>query len=242
MRFDPPGPGKARRARDGKSCPSQSCVGATICPRGHLLPPSNTIVVRPMSCTLVEEPAGVHYAAMRGKAMGTLTKLGGQVVALGSVLTGKALIASGLRRAPEGWRRTLGILLRSEPTRFALSSFGVCVPPASPSPRGPDPVAVETHLADRLRAYLSSQPDAHFRLEWRDVITLRERSGHVDVVLLRFAADGNLENIEPQLASSPAAGLDKKLRDMVHQSIVTAYNWTRKFPEVYRPVWLKSYV
>src|SRR5215467_13012091 len=36
---------------------------------------------------------GLHYAAMRGQAVGTLAKLGGNVVALGSVLMGKSLIA-----------------------------------------------------------------------------------------------------------------------------------------------------
>src|SRR5215510_9823831 len=151
---------------------------------------------------------------------------------------GKALMACGLRRAPEGWRRTLGILLRAEPTRFALSAFGVCVPPASAPHR--DTIAVEAHLADRLRAYLSSQPDAHFQLEWRDVITLRQRTGYVDVVLLRFAANGNLESVEPQLANSQVVGLGQKLRDMVHRSIVTAYNRTRELPEVKRPLWLKN--
>jgi hypothetical protein len=167
-------------------------------------------------------------------------RLGASLVGLGSVLAGKTLIACGLRRPPEGWRRTLGILLRSEPTRFALSAFGVCVPPASASHL--DTIGVETHLADRLCAYLSSQPDAHFQLEWRDVITLRRPIEDVDVVLLRFTANGYLVSIEPQLANSRGVGLEQTLRDVVHRSIVAAYNRTRELPEVERPLYLKDQV
>lgn len=96
---------------------------------------------------------------------GKLAAIGANVVALGSVLSGKTLIACGLRRPPEGWRRTVGILLRSEPTRFALSAFGLNAPGGT-----------DSQLAARLREYLDGQPDAHFRLGWRDVVTIRQRT------------------------------------------------------------------
>jgi len=168
---------------------------------------------------------------MRGQAVGTLAKLGGSVVALGSVLTGKALIACGLRRPPEGWRRTLGILLRSEPTRFALSAFGLHAADAGTAAQGR--ASVERLLAERLRAYLDGQSDAHFLLEWRDAVTIRHRTPSVDVVLLRFSASGDLQNIEPYLA----AGTDGTAadRDQVHRAIIAAYNGTRLLPEIDRP-------
>ncbi|HKF69022.1 MAG TPA: hypothetical protein VKB36_20900, partial [Vicinamibacterales bacterium] len=168
---------------------------------------------------------------MRGQAVGTLAKLGGNVVALGSVLTGKALIACGLRRPPEGWRRTLGILLRSEPTRFALSAFGLHAADAGTAAEGR--ASVERLLAERLRAYLDGQSDAHFLLEWRDAVTIRHRTPSVDVVLLRFSASGELQNIEPYLA----AGTDSTAadRDQVHRAIIAAYNGTRLLPEIDRP-------
>jgi hypothetical protein len=165
-------------------------------------------------------------------------RLGASLVGLGSVLAGKTLIACRLRRAPEGWRRTLGILLRSEPTRFALSAFGVRVP-AAPAPNQHSE-STESQIAERLQAYLSSQPDAHFQLEWRDAITIRRRYISVDVVLLRMDDDGDLVGVEPHLAGTPATTLEQRLRRVVHQSIATAYNRTRMLPEIDRPRRLRN--
>jgi hypothetical protein len=152
-----------------------------------------------------------------------LTRVGTTVVALGTVLTGKTLIACGLRRPPEGWRRTIGILLRSEPTRFALSGFGLHVDSLD-----------ESHLAERLRTYLESQADAHYRLEWHDVVTVRQPSKSVDVVVLRFGADGELLDIEPHLTGNSEADGSARARHDVHRAVVAAYNRTRLLPEVER--------
>jgi len=175
-----------------------------------------------------------------GRTSSAVARLGANLVALGAVLGGKALIACGLRRPPEGWRRTVGILLRSEPTRFALSAFGVRAADAAIAGRGRD--AVEHHVAERLRAYLDSQPDAHFQLEWHDAVTVRRRWAFVDVVVLRFAASGELERIEPHLAAVQPTVPGETARDAVHQSIVDAYNRTRLLPEIRRPGSLRSAV
>ena len=129
-------------------------------------------------------------------------RLAAPLVGLAAVLAGKALIACRLRRPPEGWRRTLGLLLRSEPTRFALSAFGLRVPEAPGGGRA----GVEERTASGLQAFLATQADAHFRLEWRDGITIRRRVPRVDVVLLRFAAGGKLEGLTPCLAPTPRTG------------------------------------
>jgi hypothetical protein len=161
---------------------------------------------------------------MPGKLRVTCTRVGANVVALGSVLSGKALIACGLRRPPEGWRRTLGILLRSEPTRFALSAFGLDAGDG-----------IESQLAARLREYLDGQPDAHFRLEWRDAVTIRRRTKSVDVVLLSFAPSGALHSLEPYFSDDAPAATDGANREEVHRAIVAAYNRTQQLPEVDRP-------
>src|ERR671912_848236 len=88
---------------------------------------------------------------------GTLARVGANVAAAVSVLAGKAVIGLGLRRPPEGWRRPVGVLLRSESTRFALSAFGLRVPAG---PLGND--AIETRVARGLQSYLENEPDAHF--------------------------------------------------------------------------------
>jgi hypothetical protein len=160
---------------------------------------------------------------MPGKLRATGTRVGANVVALGSVLSGKALIACGLRRPPEGWRRTLGVLLRSEPTRFALSAFGLDAADG-----------IERHLAARLREYLGGQSDAHYRLEWRDAVTIRRQTTSVDLVLLRFAPSGALQSLEPYLSDHAPAATDRPNRDEVHRAIVAAYNRTRQLPEIER--------
>jgi len=165
-------------------------------------------------------------------------RLGVSLVALGAVLIGKTLIACRLRRPPEGWRRTLGVLLRSEPTRFALSAFGVLVP-TDLQHAGETPV-IESRTADRLRAYLAGQPDAHFKLEWHDVVTIRRPAASVDVVLLRFGAGGELERVEPHVANPQAVELDEARRDVVHHALVAAYNRTRRLPEIDRTLALRA--
>lgn len=167
-------------------------------------------------------------------------RLGASLVGLGSVLAGKTLIACKLRRRPEGWRRTLGILLRSEPTRFALSAFGVRIPVAPAANQHSK--SVETEIAGQLQKYLSGQPDAHFQLEWHDEITIRRRTASVDVVLLRFEDNGELNDVEPHLADASAVGLGETLREALHRSVVAAYNQTKLLPEIDRTLRLRKEV
>ena len=122
---------------------------------------------------------------------GPVARLGANVVAAASVLVGRAMIGLGLRRPPEGWRRTVGILLRSESTRFALSAFGLRVPGQQDS--------IEPGTAQALLSFFAHEPDAHFSLEWRRPVTLRRRLAFVDVVLLQFAPDDTLEAVDPWL-------------------------------------------
>jgi hypothetical protein len=161
-----------------------------------------------------------------------VARLGANVVALASVVAGKALIACRLRRPPEGWRRTLGILLRSESTRFALSAFGLHLPGAAARD---DVVDIERRAADELRAYLAAQPDAHFALEWRDAITIRRRRTGVDLAQLRFSAAGDLESLTPHLADADPNAPAAAMRTQVHQALIAAYNRTRHLREIDRP-------
>jgi hypothetical protein len=160
-------------------------------------------------------------------ALAPVVRFGNSLVALASVLGGKAMIACRLRQAPEGWRRTLGILLRSEPTRFALSAFGLRLPDTSAGDED-----VRRRAADELRRYLAGQPDAYFALEWLDVITLRRRLTSVDVALLQFSADGGLAGVIPYFDPSPAVTLQSA---RVNQALIASYNSTRHLPEVQRP-------
>jgi hypothetical protein len=170
-------------------------------------------------------------------------RLGATNTAAGSVLAGKAMIAAGLRRRPEGWRRTVGILLRSEPTRFALSAFGLRVPEsASAVPPGRD--SFQTRTARGLQAFLTTEPDAHFALEWLRPITSRRRTAVADLVVLDFAPDGRLDTIDPHLATSGSAPPPSDVCVRIHGAIVKAYNDTSQAAEIERPgklvEWLRA--
>lgn len=165
-----------------------------------------------------------------------VVRLGVTITATASVLAGKAMIAAGLRRPPEGWRRTVGILLRSESTRFALSAFGLRVPAAgSAVPPGRDPFQFRT--AQALQAFLASEPDAHFTLEWLQPVTNRRRTPVLDLVVLQFGPDGKLATIDPYLSvDNPVASLPAPdVCARVHDAIVQGYNKTSTLLEVDRP-------
>jgi hypothetical protein len=164
-------------------------------------------------------------------------RLGNTLVALASVLSGKAMIACRLRRPPEGWRRTLGILLRSEPTRFAVSAFGLRLPVDATA--AADDAEARRRTADELRRYLAAQPYAHFGLEWHDVITVRHHRPVVDVALLQFSPGGDLEDVGPHFADDKASAAMSTARARVNQAAVSAYNRTRHLPEIERPPALK---
>ncbi len=137
----------------------------------------------------------------------------------------------GLRRAPEGWRRTVGVLLRSESTRFTLSAFGLRVPDCDSA----HPQSLETRTARGLLSFLAREPDAHFSLDWRRPVTIRRRIAFVDIVVLDFAADGSLRSIHPHLAVGGPPAPSHDAQERVHGAVVAAYNRTSQLPEVERP-------
>jgi hypothetical protein len=161
-----------------------------------------------------------------------LVRFSANIAAVATVLTGKAMIGLGLRRAPEGWRRTVGILLRADSTRFAMSAFSLRVPAWAGTGHAD---SLETRTAHALLSFLAKEPDAHFRLDWRRPVTHRRRIPIVDLVVLRFAAESTLESIEPYLASGSGAVPSPDVRAQVHHAIVQAYNETSRLPEVERP-------
>jgi hypothetical protein len=203
------------------------------------------------------DPGGAEHSPVAPRAG---VRLGATVVAAVAVLAGRALIGLGVRRAPEGWRRTVGILLRSEPTRFALSAFGLRVPDAGawseqlPTSHGqlPERVArtsgvedaptslreqgsIETRTAHALLSFLAREPDAHFSLEWRRAVTIRRRLPFVDLFVLTFAREGTLEAIRPFLSADGTAAPAADVQARVHEAVVAGYNRTARLAEVERP-------
>jgi hypothetical protein len=157
-----------------------------------------------------------------------LQRLGATVVGNVSTLFGKALIAAGLRRPHEGWRRIMGIMLRSEFSRFAMASFGLRVPTDASG------VSIEDRVAGALLGFLDGDPDAHFALTLRGPITLRRSIDHVDLVVLGFSQAGTLASVTPRLSRGGQAAPGRDVEKRVHDAVIREYNATRHLPEVPR--------
>lgn len=143
------------------------------------------------------------------------------LAAAGPVLVGKALTRLGLKTPPEAWRSLLGSALRGEPSKFALSAFGLRVPAAE--------------LPARLHAFLRSEPAAAYALTHSTVDTRRHAHDTIDLVVQHFDATGTLTRIDAHLDPTLPPGLDEIARGAVHDVVVTAYRETARLPEAVRP-------
>lgn len=159
-----------------------------------------------------------------------MKRLAVNALVLGHVAVGKTLVNLGLRAEPDGWRTTVGTVLRQEPSKFALSAFGLGVPGD-----GPD---LERRLAAGLRAFLANEPDARYRVAHTAWFSRREPLGCVDVVLQRFGPDGELLGVAPFL--DPAHPAD--IPEAGPREIAAAFNQTRHLPEDVRPLALRRLV
>ncbi len=143
------------------------------------------------------------------------------LAAAGPVLLGKALTRLGLKRPPEAWRSLLGSALRGEPSKFALSAFGLRVPAAE--------------LPARFHTFLRAEPEAAYALTHSAVDTRRHAHDTIDLVVQHFDAAGTLTRIDVHFDPACPPGLDDTARSAVHDAVVTAYRETAGLPESVRP-------
>lgn len=81
-----------------------------------------------------------------------------------SILAHRATLALGLRTRRDGWRRAAAIVLRREPGAFILSAFGLNAAPPATSNGNASVDALRNLIAQRLAAFLQSQPLCHIRV------------------------------------------------------------------------------
>ncbi|MBV9998881.1 MAG: hypothetical protein JO015_07175 [Verrucomicrobia bacterium] len=151
----------------------------------------------------------------------------GAVSLLGTML----LIKLGLRRTPDPWRRTLGLGLRSEGCKFALSAFGLRLAAEPPTGAPVSDREQEEQLAERLAGFLRNEPDAHFVLRQDRFCTCRVPSPQVDVTLARFSPSGELQSIRPFLDDRQALAPGESDRFEIEGDVIEEYNRTRHLPE-----------
>lgn len=133
------------------------------------------------------------------------------------------LWALGLRR-PDPWRRTLGLGLRGEGTKFALSAFGIAC----------DAGESDEALARRLGSWLGETLAAGACHGLRHGTDLVERipAPAPTSALLEFEPDGTLRSAQPQA--------ERLLRAEVIAAVLEAHRRTRDLPETERPARLRA--
>jgi hypothetical protein len=132
-----------------------------------------------------------------------------------------------LREETDPWRRTVGLGLRSEASKFALAAFGLDTASAGELP--------EHEIATRLGKFLRGEPDVYYALRHGRFCVERVRVPQVDVVVLGLRSSGEMHSFSFQ--PDPHAPLHITLAQRHHaeDAILRSYNATREAPESRRP-------
>jgi hypothetical protein len=151
-----------------------------------------------------------------------------------SFLIAVLLIKLRLRRESDPWRRTVGIGLRSEASKFGLSAFGI----HALSPWADERFSEgeeEQRIGERFAGFLQTEPFAHFALRHDRFCSYRVASPQVDVTMARFFPWGELRSISPIFDTRYPIIINEFERREIELSIVDEYNRTRQLPEFARP-------
>jgi hypothetical protein len=133
----------------------------------------------------------------------------------------------GLREETDPWRRTVGLGLRSEASKFALAGFGLDTASAVELP--------EHEIATRLGKFLRGEPDAYYALRHGRFCVERVRVPHVDVVVLGLRSSGEMHSFFFQPDSHVPLHITLAQRHHAEDAILRSYNATREAPESRRP-------
>jgi len=145
----------------------------------------------------------------------------------------RAPLAKLTGREPDCWRRTLGLGLRSDATKFGLCALGLRIGGQSGEQR--DLKAIETQVSQRLAEFLFHDPEVRWALRHRRHHVERVARSSLDLAVGRFDAQGGLWEIEPILNPLRPPPLDACDRIAVHAAMCAAHGRSRAWPESQRP-------
>ena len=173
--------------------------------------------------------SGIQNGLMLRRMIQTLLLVGLNAASAAWLLVAMLLIKLGLRRQPDAWRRTLGVGLRSEASKFALSAFGL----QALTDQAGQPFSLreqEEQFGGRLAGFLRTEPDAHFVLKQARFCTYRVPSPQLDLTLAQFSPSGTLQSIRPLLDERHPLALGESDRLEVEGDVIEEYNQTCRLP------------
>jgi len=121
----------------------------------------------------------------------------------GLVLWHRVLLALGLRRRVDGWRRGAGLVLRGEAARFYLSAFHLNVQAENPPPEL-SRAEIEQRILARLDAFMQTEKELHLLVRHcRDYDEVVPHSGPTYAVGFEPALVGPGQFIRPDSWAGP---------------------------------------
>lgn len=138
------------------------------------------------------------------------------------------------RREPDCWRRTLGLGLRSEGTRFALASLNLRIP----ADANPASEPANNNILDRFirhfARFLVAEPGPHFILKHHPHHVERMAVPRVDLVQCDYSPEGDLLATQPYLDAHEPIALDAVARQEVETIVFLAHRSTRQLSDIIR--------
>jgi hypothetical protein len=153
-----------------------------------------------------------------------------EIVTSLTFLVSALLTALGLRPRHDPWRRMLGLRLRSEGVKPALTAFGL-------KPFDAETLSArefEALFLENLFDFLSAERETHYALERRADCDFRRLMPYLDVSFARFAEDGQLISLQTRIDSRHPLDASHEERQATDARIIEVFNATRRLPEVER--------
>jgi len=145
-------------------------------------------------------------------------------------------VAAVTGREPDGWRRMVGLGLRSDGTKFGLSAFGLNLFSDLPERErdAPSREIAEAHFAKRWAAFVAGEAEAGWVLR-HGTHHVERLPGRADVVIARFSPNGELEKIEPVARPAEESFSEDDESCKIAGAFCAAHRATREMPERERP-------
>ena len=153
-----------------------------------------------------------------------------------AVVALRSPVAALTRRQPDGWRRAVGLGLRSDGTKFGLSAFGLDLFSDLPEQERTAPTrkSAEAHFAKRWAAFVAGETEAGWVLSHK-ANHVERLPGCADVVVARFSANGEMEKLEPVTRQPEKAFSNDHDFVKIAEQFCAAHRATREMPERKRP-------
>jgi len=168
----------------------------------------------------------------------------GTISFFGIVKTLELLRRAGVSRNTDGWRKVTQCYLRTEPSKFVLSVFGLDLWSGVTGDHEKTFEAAKQHCIQKLAQFLRAYPVFYSRLEWGPFCAKSRPQSLLDIVEACFGEKGDLLHLDPRLdqntGSEKLKAMPAEVKELLLRGILQVYNATQDLPDKKRPLILKK--